>query len=204
MVYVGQGTDADFAKTDVKGKIVVADIVSDGLRVPLFRPNKFKWPDSFFTYDPGGTLANDENCENWPPSFATSYGNAAQHGAAGFVGILELMAGDMNQYLHWYAKYELPGVSISPRAGARLRETLRSGSAEATIVLTGFQGQGETYSIYGFVPGKNEDEIIAMMSPSRRMERATNEATVYRSSVGAGPRQIFRTAFLPKTLVTGR
>jgi hypothetical protein len=90
MVYVGRGTDADFAKTDVKGKIVVADIVSDGMRVPLFRANKFEWPDSFFTYDPKGTLADDKNCENWPPSFGMSYGNAVNHGAVGFVGILEL------------------------------------------------------------------------------------------------------------------
>src|SRR5271154_64897 len=33
LVYVGKGTAADYQKIDVKGKIVVADVVSDGTRV---------------------------------------------------------------------------------------------------------------------------------------------------------------------------
>src|SRR4029077_838087 len=66
-------------------------------------------------------------------------------------------------------------VTISPRAGARLREMLRKGSVEATITLTGFQGQGETFSLYGFVPGKNPDEIIVIQSHHDGW--ATNEAS---------------------------
>jgi len=58
----------------------------------------------------------------------------------------------MNEYLHAYFKCEVPGVTVSPRAGARLREMLRSSSAAGKITLTGFQGQGETFSLYGFVP----------------------------------------------------
>jgi hypothetical protein len=132
------------------------------------------WPNSFFTYDPNHTLTNDKSSENWPPNFE-AYQGAAKAGAAGFVGILENMTGDMNQFLHWYAKYELPGVSISPRAGADLRKMLTSGSAEGTIVLTGTKGQEDTYNIYGFVPGKNEDEIVVVQSHHDGW--AVNEAT---------------------------
>ena len=116
MVYVGAGSDEDYAKVDVKGKIVVADATSDGLRVSHARntPTKFAWPSSYFTYDPNGTLANDKNAENWPTTLARRYQDAVQKGAAGFVGILEFMAGDMNEYLHMYSKFELPAVTISP------------------------------------------------------------------------------------------
>jgi hypothetical protein len=34
LVYVGKGTPADFAKVDVKGKIVVGDVTGDGFRFP--------------------------------------------------------------------------------------------------------------------------------------------------------------------------
>jgi hypothetical protein len=176
LVYVHEGNEADFAGVDVKGKIVVANVGSPGQVHPrTAEPDKFKWPESFFTYDPGNTLAGEKWADNYPLSIQAPYQNALKRGAAGLIGILDAMAGDMNQYLHVYLQYELPAVTISPRAGARLVETLRSGAAEATIVLTGFQGQAETYNLYGFVPGKREDEIIVMSSHHDGW--ATNEAS---------------------------
>lgn len=178
MVYVRTGSDEDYAKVDVKGKIVVADATSDGMRVPNVRPaiTKFTWPKSYFTYDPDNTLYNDKNDENWPTTVGRCYTDAARKGAAGFVGILEVMAGDMNEYLHGgYHQYELPAVTISPRAGSRLRELLRNSNVTGKITLTGFQGQGETFSLYGFVPGKNPDEIIVIQSHHDGW--ATNEAS---------------------------
>ena len=144
-MYVGKGTDEDYAKIDVRGKIVLADIVSDGARVPYFHANRFKWPDSLYTYDPGNTLADDYSSLTWPnslsaratepqPGFGSytigSYNAAVKGGAAGFIGILDLFAGDVNQFLHWYARYDLPALSISSRVGARLREMLRSATDE--------------------------------------------------------------------------
>ena len=73
MVYVGAGRDEDYAKVDVKGKIMVADATSDGLRVSHARgntPTKFVWPNSYYTYDPNSTLANDKSAENWPTTLA--------------------------------------------------------------------------------------------------------------------------------------
>jgi len=95
MVYVGAGSDEEYAKVDVKGKIVVADATSDGLRVPYNRPSppKFTWPNSYFTYDPDNTLPNDKDTENFPTTLSRRYQEAVQKGATGFVGILELMAG---------------------------------------------------------------------------------------------------------------
>ena len=194
LVYVGKGTDADYQKIDVKGKIVVADVISDGTRVPLFHHNRYysMWPQSDFTYDPANTLADDKTSENWPNSFAPrskpdqlqagfeshvigSYTSAVKAGAVGFVGILELMGDDMNQFLHWYASYEIPAVSIGVKHGAPLREALRNGDGEGTIVLTGRKGQEDSYNIYGFVPGKSADEIIVVHSHHDGW--AVNEAT---------------------------
>lgn len=167
LAYVGLGTDADFDKVDVAGKIVVVDVVSDGLAAASSRV--------LFRYDPQGTLDGDKVSENWPPGNFGSYQRAVERGAAGFVGILELMSGDMNQYLHTYLQYELPAVTISRRAGARLRAMLHDGTAEATMVLTGFKGQAETFNVYGFVPGRNADEIIVVMSHHDGW--ATNDAS---------------------------
>jgi len=189
MVYVGKGRSEDFAKVDAKGKIVVGDVTGEGFRVPLpqsahnlsMNYDQFSknWPNTFYTYDPDNTLANDKNSENWPPDFG-AYQGAVKAGAAGFVGILENMAGDMNQFLHWYGKYELPAVSIGPRSGARLRKMLADGSTEGKIVLTGTKGQENTYNIYGFVPGKNEDEIVVVQShhDGWTVNEATGAATV--------------------------
>jgi hypothetical protein len=189
MVYVGKGTSEDFARVDAKGKIVVGDVTGEGFRIPSpqsahnwsmnFDEFNKNWPKTFFTYDPDNTLADDKNSESYPPNFG-AYQGAVKAGAAGFVGILENMAGDMNQYLHWYAKYELPAVSIGPRSGARLRKMLGNGTIEGRIVLTGTKGQEDTYNIYGFIPGKNEDEIVVVQShhDGWTVNEATGAATV--------------------------
>jgi peptidase M28-like protein len=168
IVYVGHGTEADFARSDVRGKIVLADVVSDG------------WdrlsPYSFYKYDVHGTLAGDKARENWPPKNFSTYQEAFKRGAVGWVGILDLMAADVNQYLHTYVRYELPALTVSARDASALRGALRGGgSAAATLTLTGFRGQGETYNVYGFVPGRTDDEIIVVKSHHDGW--ATNDAS---------------------------
>ena len=167
MVYVGKGTKAEFdaAKNTVgiAGKIVAVDVFSAGF--PYKALTGFDWPNSEFTYDPENTLPGSTPTGNWPlANLDTSYKLAIQYGAVGYVGIMDAMWGKVNQYLHWYANDEIPGLSISPDDGEYLRSLLAGGPVETTMVHTGVRGVGQTYTVYGFLPGRRADEIIQVVS----------------------------------------
>jgi hypothetical protein len=160
MLYVGIGSPDDFAAADsasgVAGKIVVVDLFAPG--IPMAALDIF----DLYTYDPDNNLAGDKITENWPvANMPSAYNLAAGYGAAGFVGILTFTANDIHQYLHAYVDGQIPGVYISPNDGDELRSVLLSGTpAEATIVLTGYEGIGETFNVYGYLPGKSDETII--------------------------------------------
>ncbi|MFX1327228.1 MAG: hypothetical protein ACFE91_03665 [Promethearchaeota archaeon] len=170
MVYVGTGSEAEFEAVDASGKIVVVDLIAPGL------PTAILGLFGMFTYDPENTLPGDKITENWPvDNFDTSYENAHHYGAKGYVGILTFTADNIHQYLHAYADGSLPGVYISPNDGERLRNMLLGGqTVEATIILTGAEGLGTSYNVYGILPGQT-DEIIVVNSHHDGW--ATNEAS---------------------------
>ncbi|MFX1310821.1 MAG: hypothetical protein ACFE8C_14070, partial [Promethearchaeota archaeon] len=174
MVYVGAGSDAEFNSVNetvgVEGKIVLVDV----LAAPW--PRAILEPFILFEWDPDNTFANDPMAtENWPlANLDSSYHLADTYGAAGYVGIMTCMADYVNEYLHWYANGELPGITVSPNDGDHLKDSLIAGSVEATIVLTGEEGPGTTYNVYGFLPGKTDDIICVL---SHHDGWATNEAS---------------------------
>jgi len=170
MVYVGTGSEAEFEAVNVVGKIAVVDLVAAGL------PTAILGYFGMYTYDPENTLPGDMITENWPvDNFDTSYENAHHYGAVGFVGILTFTADDIHQYLHAYADTLIPGLYISPNDGTRLRAMLLdSQTVEATMVLTGVEGLGMSYNVYGIIPGQT-DEIIVVLSHHDGW--ATNEAS---------------------------
>jgi aminopeptidase YwaD len=170
MVYVGMGSEGDFAANDVAGKIVVVDILAPGI------PNSFYDPITLFKYDPGNTLEGDMGTENWPIiNYTSSMSRAEANGAIGFVGILTYTADHNNIY--WFTRdAPLTALSLSPTDGGHLRSLLVSGaSVEGTMVLTGYRGPGQSASIYGFLPGQNPDEIITVHTHHDAW--ATNEAS---------------------------
>ena len=174
MIYVGIGSADDFAAADsdggVAGKIVVVDLIAPG--IPMAALDLF----DLYTYDPDNNLAGDKITENWPvANINSAYDLAAGYGAAGFVGILTFTANNIHQYLHAYVETSIPGVYISPNDGDELRGLLLSGTpVEATIVLTGYAGIGETFNVYGFLPGKSDETIVVV---SHHDGWATNEGS---------------------------
>lgn len=169
MVYVGQGTPADFAAKSVAGKIVVVDVIAPPTPMSAFDPI------SLFVYDPDNTMPGDNAIENWPVrNLPSSYDLAKTNGAAGYVGILTFTVNNNSQYLHWYASGGLPALFVSPNDGDYLRNLLASGPVSANMVLTGTNETGVVYNIYGFLPG-NTDEIIVVESHYDGW--ATNEAS---------------------------
>ena len=159
MVYVGQGSAAEFQAKDaavgIRGKIVVVDVVAPGLPRSMFLPNLL------FEYDPDKTLG-EMATEYWPPeNLREPYARAKAYGAAGYVGILTFRVNDNNQYLHGlYADGILPGLFISPNHGTYLKSLLAAGPVEANLLLTGGNTTGTLYHVFGFLPGKSEEIIV--------------------------------------------
>ncbi len=151
LVYVGRGSDAEFDAVPggVAGKIVVVDIYA------LPTPTSAFLPATIFQYDPHGTLVGDNVMENWPPVNFNSYDKARDRGAAGYVAILTFTVNSNNQFLHYYFDGSIPGVSVSPVKGAYLKSLMASGPVEAKLTVTGSNGSGQVYNVYGTIPGKN-------------------------------------------------
>jgi hypothetical protein len=160
MVYVGTGSDAEFRAKDVKGKIVLVDLIAPGL------DNDFLLRFSFFAYDPENTLPGRKATQNWPVlNLVTSYDNAIKFEAAGYIGILNFLADGRNLYYSPYTGVltSLPGLYVSRDVGLYLKGLLTTSSIEANMVLLGSIEPGLTYNVVGVLPGK-EDEIILITS----------------------------------------
>ncbi|MFX1497074.1 MAG: serine aminopeptidase domain-containing protein [Promethearchaeota archaeon] len=174
IVYVGTGSDTEFSNVDategIEGKIVLVDVIA----APW--PRAILEPFILFEWDPDNTFANDPMAtENWPlANLDSSYNLAYTYGAVGYIGIMTCMADYVNQYLHWYFNGELPAFTVSPNDGNHLKELLTAGSVSANMILTGTEGPGTTYNVYGSLPGKTDDIIMVV---SHHDGWATNEAS---------------------------
>lgn len=156
LVYVGKGTETDFASKDVKGKIVLVDLVAT---------RTGRYPPQLFTYDPDKTMPPQwtfkDVTENWPlDNKDESYKHAKALGAAGYIGILRSNTEDNGQYFHWYADGSLPMLTISIKSGDKVMEHLQSSPLEVTLVHSGVQERGPVHHVFGSVPGKSSDPII--------------------------------------------
>lgn len=178
IVHLGLGSAADFAAHDVRGKIVVVDIVA--VRgVP-------RMGAVYATYDRNSTIEADNHDVAWPlANLQSSYNLAVAHGAAGWIGALEVFGDDTCEYHHWYARYEIPALTISATAGRRLKARLKPGD-HATLTLTGRRGQGLSYNVYGTVPGRRHDHAILVKSHHDGW--ATNEASGTAVALGVAQR----------------
>lgn len=162
MVYVGPlRKEEDYKKFDVKGKLVVADIVFGCEDYDHMKKNGFLFYDPRETIPPGHKPVAAWMRPNWK----AAYWGAHRNGAAGFVGILRDMPCNWNTL---YAPYDgtmkpMPGLYVGRDDGAVLREMLQTGKVEGKLVLTGTKRPGLTENVVGFLPGK-KDDIIALAS----------------------------------------
>jgi hypothetical protein len=161
IVYVGQGSEKNFRKTDVRGKIVVAEVrFSDLRQADLNRV-------AYFSYDPNHTVPKDWSQPNpyTPDNFPSNFRRAAKHGAVGFVGILKDYYDRNTFYNELFEEkpclWPIPGLWVSKSDGARLKKLLAQNSDnQAVLVLDGKIEPATANNVIGFLPGKSSDIIM--------------------------------------------
>ncbi len=170
MVYLGDGTEKDFEKTDVKGKIVVCDI--------RFYPHTFKDFDgmSYFTYDPNRTVPRDWGHVNpyITKGFPENYYRAQKNGAAGFVGILVEYFNSNKYYTEDYSlsseyrKFgymKIPGLFVTKSDGETIKKLFGQAGSDvkkpkAEMVLNVTIRPATAYNVLGYLPGKSKDIML--------------------------------------------
>ncbi len=122
----------------VAGNIAVVNLFSTGIAVNYGKP-------PIYMYDPHHTLAGDMFSDRFPvDNQPSSIALAHRFGAVGYVGILTFR--DKDNCVEYHGSKDgngvIPGLTVSPSSGARIKEFLRGGPVEATLVLAEDPGPG--------------------------------------------------------------
>ncbi len=188
LVYVGIGSKKDFKKTDVNGKIVVAD-----LEFPTFPVGKVvKRAPPYYVADPANTI--DETSEiiltfvlsNFPPQALggkpredSVYWRAVRGGALGLILILRDAPTNINS--HW-GPYDgsfkpIPGLYVGKYDGMKVRELAQTEKSQGTIILTGYKEISKANNIWGILPGQSEEMIMVSTHTDSAFEGASEDGT---------------------------
>ena len=170
MVYVGEGKPKDFARKEVRGKIVVAEVPFVNLPYGLL----LKLLPSYYFSDPGKSIGLGFRVplifvrKNFL-GYATEkfhlptdvYWQSIDNGAAGIILILKDQPTNSNTH---YGPYDgilkpLPGLWVGKYDGEQLREYARKGR-KARLILQGEVRESVSHNIYGILPGQSERMII--------------------------------------------
>lgn len=182
IVYVGEGKEADFKKVDVKGKIVVSDVIMNDVPVGLA---KFV---SYLFYDPDKTLPitssrrNPYETSNYP----YNYFHAMENGAVGFIGVLSNYI-DSNAYNNENLAYlggddntmKIPALWVNKTDGADLVQTNKSagGAVEANLQMEVQIKEVEAGAVVGLLPGQSDEIIMIQTHYDSSTTGATEDAS---------------------------
>lgn len=184
-VYVGQGLPEDFEKIDVKGKIAVASVY-----LPESENNlAVEWFDHVDIYDPKNQLAaKRKKVDIYSPSiWPANYYLAQNHGAAGFIGILENYMDDPYFYNEDYTDngrpygceyMSLPALWVSRSSGRLIKDEF-----EKSSVITGQMKVNTLYeyrdalNISGRLAGGSDDYVLVHSHHDAAFEGAVQDAS---------------------------
>ena len=159
LVWVGNGRPEVFDRTNVRDRIVVADIEffeSTGARL---------LDNALWIFDPRKRIARDRRQTVYmPKNFAAAYTRAVTAGAAGFLGILRGMPGNKTAlFAPFYPRslpITIPALYVGSRDGDWLRKALQLGTGTARIVLTGERNPARSHNIVGILKGQSSESIL--------------------------------------------
>ncbi len=189
LAWVGTGTPRDFAATDVRGRIAVADVPFP--RMPtglLMRGLKACYhlsdPDrqitlgttQFLNFVRQNFIGGVTSAEEAPAKDV--YWQAVRRGAVGLCLILRDQPGNSNTH---YGPYDgilkpLPALWIGREDGVALRERARAG-AMATMTLEGRVEPGTMHNVWGVLPGRSDEVILVTSHHDSPFKGAVEDAT---------------------------
>ena len=188
LVYVGAGSKKDFRKTDVNGRIVVADI-----EFPLFPIGKvIKMAEPYYVADPQKSF--DESTEliltfaltNFPPQTLggkpredSVYWRAVRGGALGLILILRDAPTNINS--HW-GPYDgsfkpVPALYVGKYDGIKVKELAQTENSQGTLILNGYKEISKANNIWGILPGQSEEMIMISSHTDSAFEGASEDGT---------------------------
>ena len=214
LAYVGTGTAKDFARVEVAGKIVVADVpfprMPTGLLMKLLRasyvlsdPDRSvsPWSSQYLNFVRQNFIGGATTAEEAPARDV--YWQAVRRGAVGVCLILRDQPTNSNTH---YGPYDgimkpLPALWVGKEDGVRLHTLAKQGTT-ATLTLTGTIEPGTMHNIWGMLPGRSDETILVTSHHDSPFKGAVED--------GAGVVQVLAQAWAwsqvpleqrPKTLV---
>jgi hypothetical protein len=166
LVDLGRGTEADFARAPVAGKIVLCDWEFERLSLN---------DEVLYHHDPGGAHGGDTYLNPYSPreTFPMNLRRAQEAGAVGFVGVLRDYYRDRhcfaNEAYHVYEgnPFRIPGLWVSSSTGASLRQLVDSRDELAvSLLLEGELAPATSRTVVGSLPGAGPkaDEVVIVES----------------------------------------
>jgi hypothetical protein len=173
LAYVATGTEADYNRTDVSGRVVVVEMQFGELSATAMKAG------AHFVYDPQETIPTGPlHIANWLLTNFAAYYQAAHRGAVGFIGLLTQLPIDGPMHYVPYDGFlkDLPGVWIG-REWAD--EVVRRASLGATVrfTSTGTSQVTDSHNIVGTVRGKSDESIVVSCHHDAPFASAVEDAS---------------------------
>lgn len=188
LAFVGTGTERDFQRVDVSGKIAVADVpfpyLPVGILMKVLRA-------CYYLSDPEGSVGvgygqrlnfarqnflGGDTADTAPAHDV--YWQAHRRGAKAICLILRDQPSHSNTH---YGPYDgimkpLPGLWIGKHDGMRFRELAKTG-VEATLRLRGSTEQAVTHNVWGILPGQSDEVVLVTSHHDSPFEGAVEDAS---------------------------
>ncbi len=188
LVYVGTGKPEDFEKSDVEGKIVVADVpfpyLPSGIILKLTG-------GAYAISDPDGSISLGTGQYlnfvrmNFPGEFIEqleTYERDVYRGSErrGALAICLILRDQPSRYNTHYGPYDgvmkdFPALWIGKYDGERLRDLAIQGKT-ATFVQAGSKEPGYMSNVWGTLPGVSDEVILVTSHQDSPFEGATEDA----------------------------
>jgi hypothetical protein len=160
IVYVGEGDESDFRNVDVRGKIVVSDVVFGKVPISLVKFAGYLFYDPYKTIPLLSSKLNPYSANTYP----YNYYNAMKNGAVGFVGILsdyiDSCRYNNEDYSYLGGPMKLPGLWVSKSGGEQLKKQIAAGYANAVMTLVGERKTVLGNAVVATLPGKSKETIL--------------------------------------------
>lgn len=191
LVYVGSGRPRDFQRTDVSGKIVVADVPFPYLPTGLLLLFLRLVGAAYHISDPTRSLSlrTGQYLNFVRPNFIGGtgekdapehdvYWQAHKRGARAVCLILKNQPSNSNSH---YGPYDgimkpMPGLWVGKHDGLELRRQAKK-QARATVVLEGETSPGTMHNVWAVLPGMSEEIILVTSHHDAPFQGAVEDGT---------------------------